>query len=139
MLPSRAPQAILLALLVALLSASAAFADTTVTVTPDGLDPQSVTVDAGETVTFERWHTTGPWSVDADAFGSGDLSSEGAYSVSLSVPGTHAYTAGGETGEITVRGNVVMEGYYRDPEATARAFHGGWFHSGDAAVVHPDG
>ena len=32
-----------------------------------------------------------------------------------------------------------MEGYYRDPEATARAFQGGWFHSGDAAVVHPDG
>jgi fatty-acyl-CoA synthase len=42
-------------------------------------------------------------------------------------------------GEITVRGNVVMEGYYHDPEATERAFHGGWFHSGDAAVVHPDG
>jgi fatty-acyl-CoA synthase len=42
-------------------------------------------------------------------------------------------------GEIVVRGNVVMEGYYRDPEATARAFLGGWFHSGDAAVVHPDG
>ena len=46
----------------------------------------------------------------------------------------------GETvGEIVVRGNVVMEGYYRDPEATARAFAGGWFHSGDAAVVHADG
>jgi fatty-acyl-CoA synthase len=46
----------------------------------------------------------------------------------------------GETvGEIVVRGNVVMEGYYRDPEATARAFEGGWFHSGDAAVVHADG
>ena len=46
----------------------------------------------------------------------------------------------GETvGEIVVRGNVVMEGYYRDPDATARAFAGGWFHSGDAAVVHPDG
>jgi fatty-acyl-CoA synthase len=42
-------------------------------------------------------------------------------------------------GEIVARGNVVMEGYYRDPEATARAFLGGWFHSGDAAVVHPDG
>jgi fatty-acyl-CoA synthase len=42
-------------------------------------------------------------------------------------------------GEIVVRGNVVMEGYYRDAEATARAFLGGWFHSGDAAVVHPDG
>jgi fatty-acyl-CoA synthase len=46
----------------------------------------------------------------------------------------------GETvGEIVVRGNVVMEGYYRDPDATARAFSGGWFHSGDAAVMHPDG
>jgi fatty-acyl-CoA synthase len=42
-------------------------------------------------------------------------------------------------GEILVRGNVVMQGYYNDPEATARAFAGGWFHTGDAAVVHPDG
>src|SRR5216117_1437906 len=42
-------------------------------------------------------------------------------------------------GEIVARGNVVMAGYYNDPEATERAFHGGWFHSGDAAVVHPDG
>jgi fatty-acyl-CoA synthase len=32
-----------------------------------------------------------------------------------------------------------MKGYYNDPEATARAFEGGWFHTGDAAVVHPDG
>jgi fatty-acyl-CoA synthase len=32
-----------------------------------------------------------------------------------------------------------MDGYFRDPEATERAFMGGWFHSGDAAVVHPDG
>ena len=46
----------------------------------------------------------------------------------------------GETiGEIVVRGNVVMEGYYREPAATAEALRGGWFHSGDAAVVHPDG
>ena len=42
-------------------------------------------------------------------------------------------------GEIVVRGNAVMEGYFRDPEATARAFEGGYFHSGDSAVVHPDG
>jgi fatty-acyl-CoA synthase len=42
-------------------------------------------------------------------------------------------------GEIVVRGNVVMEGYYHDPQATAAAMRGGWFHSGDAAVVHPDG
>ena len=46
----------------------------------------------------------------------------------------------GETlGEIVVRGNVVMKGYYNDPEATARAMGDGWFHSGDAAVVHPNG
>jgi fatty-acyl-CoA synthase len=42
-------------------------------------------------------------------------------------------------GEIVVRGNVVMHGYYNDPDATATAMRGGWFHSGDAAVVHPDG
>ena len=42
-------------------------------------------------------------------------------------------------GEIVVRGNVVMEGYYKDPDATAAAMRDGWFHSGDAAVVHPDG
>src|SRR6476646_10702474 len=46
---------------------------------------------------------------------------------------------GTTVGEITVRGNVVMEGYYNDPEATAVALRGGYFHSGDAAVVHPDG
>lgn len=46
----------------------------------------------------------------------------------------------GETlGEISVQGNVVMEGYYNDPEATAAAIRDGWFYSGDAAVVHPDG
>src|SRR5207247_4816723 len=42
-------------------------------------------------------------------------------------------------GEIVVRGNVVMDGYYHDPEATQRVMGGGWFHTGDAAVVHPDG
>jgi fatty-acyl-CoA synthase len=42
-------------------------------------------------------------------------------------------------GEIVVRGNAVMKGYYNDPENTAKAIVDGWFHSGDAAVVHPDG
>jgi fatty-acyl-CoA synthase len=42
-------------------------------------------------------------------------------------------------GEVVMRGNNVMAGYYRDPDATARAFEGGWFHSGDLAVLHPDG
>ncbi|HEX2420188.1 MAG TPA: acyl--CoA ligase family protein [Acidimicrobiia bacterium] len=42
-------------------------------------------------------------------------------------------------GEVVMRGNNVMSGYYNDPEATAHAFRGGWFHSGDLAVWHPDG
>jgi fatty-acyl-CoA synthase len=46
---------------------------------------------------------------------------------------------GATVGEIVARGNVVMKGYYEDPEATETAMRGGWFHSGDAAVVHPDG
>ena len=46
---------------------------------------------------------------------------------------------GQSLGEIIVRGNVVMKGYYNDPEATNAAIRDGWFHSGDAAVVHPDG
>jgi fatty-acyl-CoA synthase len=48
--------------------------------------------------------------------------------------------ADGETlGEVVMRGNNVMKGYFEDPDATARAFEGGWFHSGDLGVVHPDG
>lgn len=46
---------------------------------------------------------------------------------------------GATLGEIVARGNVVMHGYYRDPEATEKAFRGGYFHTGDASVVHPDG
>ena len=46
---------------------------------------------------------------------------------------------GAEIGEIVVRGPTVTPGYYRDPEATAAATSGGWFHTGDLAVVHPDG
>jgi fatty-acyl-CoA synthase len=46
---------------------------------------------------------------------------------------------GDTIGEIVVRGNVVMDGYFKDPEATEAAMGDGWFHSGDAAVVHPDG
>ncbi|NUM81174.1 AMP-binding protein, partial [bacterium] len=42
-------------------------------------------------------------------------------------------------GAIVVRGNAVMKGYFNDPEATAKAIRAGWFHTGDAAVVHPDG
>lgn len=46
---------------------------------------------------------------------------------------------GQTVGEIVMRGNNVMLGYYKDEAATETAFAGGWFHSGDLAVIHPDG
>ena len=42
-------------------------------------------------------------------------------------------------GEIMIRGNTVMLGYLKEPKATAEAFRGGWMHTGDLAVEHPDG
>ena len=42
-------------------------------------------------------------------------------------------------GEIMIRGNVVMKGYFKDKEATEKSMEGGWFHSGDLAVTHPSG
>jgi len=42
-------------------------------------------------------------------------------------------------GEIMIRGNVVMKGYFKDKDATEKAMKGGWFHTGDLAVMHPDG
>jgi fatty-acyl-CoA synthase len=48
--------------------------------------------------------------------------------------------ADGETlGEVMFRGNIVMKGYHRNVRATEEAFAGGWFHSGDLGVLHPDG
>ena len=46
---------------------------------------------------------------------------------------------GKEMGEVVMRGNNVMSGYFNDPAASSKAFDGGWFHSGDLAVWHPDG
>jgi fatty-acyl-CoA synthase len=46
---------------------------------------------------------------------------------------------GATMGEVVMRGNIVMKGYYDQPEATAEAFRGGWFHSGDLGVWHADG
>ena len=46
---------------------------------------------------------------------------------------------GNALGEIVFRGNVILKGYYNDPEATKKVMGDGWFHTGDAAVMHPDG
>jgi fatty-acyl-CoA synthase len=56
-------------------------------------------------------------------------------------PGTLTPTPrdGATLGEIFMRGNIVMKGYLKNPGATEEAFAGGWFHTGDLAVMHPDG
>ena len=46
---------------------------------------------------------------------------------------------GSTIGEIVLRGNNIMAGYFKDPDATRQAFEGGWFHTGDLGVMHPDG
>lgn len=46
---------------------------------------------------------------------------------------------GKDVGEVVFRGNIVMKGYYNNPEGTKKAFEGGWFWSGDLAVIHPGG
>ena len=56
-------------------------------------------------------------------------------------PGTMAPVArdGATLGEVMLRGNTVMKGYLRNPAANREAFAGGWFHTGDLGVMHPDG
>lgn len=53
--------------------------------------------------------------------------------------GTEVAWDGKEIGEIVARGNTVMKEYYKQPEETAKAIRNGWFHTGDLAVIHPDG
>jgi len=59
--------------------------------------------------------------------------------LSVMDPETMEPKAPGELGEVMFRGNVVMKGYLKNPEATREAFAGGWFHSGDLGVMHEDG
>ncbi|MBM3519751.1 MAG: acyl-CoA synthetase [Alphaproteobacteria bacterium] len=52
---------------------------------------------------------------------------------------TRVAADGAMLGEVMFRGNIVMKGYLKNPKATQEAFRGGWFHSGDLGVLHPDG
>ena len=99
--------------------------------------------------------TYGPYTVCADQPAWDDLPPERRASlnarqgVPFSVAGTGLRVVddemvdvpsdGSTLGEVVMRGNMVMTGYYNDAEATDKAFRGGWFHSGDLAVRHPDG
>ena len=68
------------------------------------------------------------------------LSMVTAHPVRVVDAGMEDVPADGETmGEVVMRGNNVMKGYFDDAAATADAFRGGWFHSGDLGVMHPDG
>jgi fatty-acyl-CoA synthase len=53
--------------------------------------------------------------------------------------GTRLPADGRSLGEVVVRGHTVMKGYLKNPKATAEAFRGGWFRTGDLGVMHPDG
>jgi fatty-acyl-CoA synthase len=64
----------------------------------------------------------------------------GAHEIRVVDPDLNDVPCDGTTqGEIVMRGNNVMKGYFNDPEGTAKAFAGGWFHSGDIGAMHPDG
>lgn len=132
----------------------------TVTITTAGAPPSPTTLGQLADMGFEVVHvyglteTYGPYTVcevqpswaDADSAertrllsrqGVGMITAERARVVDAQM---NDVPADGETlGEIVMRGDNVMLGYYRDEEATAKAFAGGWFHSGDLAVMHPDG
>jgi fatty-acyl-CoA synthase len=97
-------------------------------------------------ITECAWHSP-QWDAEPAAERARQRSRQGVPMITLGAgdvrvvdPELRDVPADGETqGEIVMRGNNVMKGYYADADATARAFAGGWFHSGDIAVRHPDG
>ena len=135
--------------------------DQTVEVATGGAAPPSTVITAMERMGFRCTHlyglteTYGPaafcaWQDPWDAMTPKDKATKMArqgvryptlYDLRVADPGTlEPVPADGESiGEVMVRGNTVMKGYLKNPEATGAAFAGGWFHSGDLAVMHADG
>ncbi|WP_330255735.1 long-chain-fatty-acid--CoA ligase [Nocardia sp. NBC_00565] len=131
-----------------------------ITVTTAGAPPAPATIEQMEALGFSIVHvyglteTYGPYSVcqpqdswarlDNDQLavrkarqGVGMIQAERLRVVDANMQDV---VSDGETmGEVVMRGNNVMAGYFRDPDGTAAAFAGGWFHSGDLGVMHPDG
>ena len=133
----------------------------TVEVATGGAAPPSTVIEEMERLGFKVTHlyglteTYGPatlcaWQHDWDGLDlpgrSGKMARQGVamptqQEVTVFDPGTGARVAtdGATIGEIAIRGNTVMKGYLKNPRATDEAFRGGWFRSGDLAVMHPDG
>jgi len=135
--------------------------DRRIEIATGGAAPPSAVISAMEEMGFRVLHlyglteTYGPatlcaWQGDWDA-----LDPEGQAAM-MARQGVHYHTTqglmvadpqtmapvpndGATMGEIMLRGNTVMKGYLKNPEATAEAFRGGWYHTGDLAVRHPDG
>jgi len=135
--------------------------DWTVEVATGGAAPPAAIIAAMEAMGFRITHlyglteTYGPavvcaWQDAWDSLGladrAGRIARQGvAYPTQTEVavmdPSTMTRVAadGATMGEVMIRGNTIMKGYLKNPKATADAFAGGWFHSGDLAVLHPDG
>ncbi|MFC9767213.1 long-chain-fatty-acid--CoA ligase [Rhodococcus jostii] len=141
-------------------SPSAAALPQAVTVTTAGAPPSPTIIEQARVLGFEIIHvyglteTYGPYSVCetqsdwaelpateqarlAARQGVGMIHTDGVRVVDKYM--TDVPADGSTIGEIVMRGNGVMKGYLNDPAATEKAFEGGWFHSGDLGVMHPDG
>ena len=135
--------------------------DQTVEVATGGAAPPSTVITAMERMGFRCTHLYGltetygpaafcawqdPWDTMTPKDKAAKIARQGVryptlYDLRVADPGTlEPVTADGESiGEVMVRGNTVMKGYLKNSEATSAAFAGGWFHSGDLAVMHGDG
>jgi fatty-acyl-CoA synthase len=121
-----------------------------ISITTAGAPPAPTTIaqmeDLGATIThvYGLTETYGPISAPARARLKArqgvPMITVGAHEIRVVDPDLNDVPCDGTTqGEIVMRGNNVMKGYYNDPEGTAKAFSGGWFHSGDIGAMHPDG
>ncbi len=135
--------------------------DQTVEVATGGAAPPSAVITAMERMGFRFTHLYGltetfgpatfcawqdPWDAMTPEDKAAKLARQGVryptvYELMVANPETlEPVPADGRTlGEVMVRGNTVMKGYLKNPETTGEAFAGGWFHSGDLAVMHADG
>jgi acyl-CoA synthetase (AMP-forming)/AMP-acid ligase II len=132
--------------------------DTPIVITTAGAPPSPTTIKAAEDMGFRIVHvyglteTYGPYSVNAyraeDLRGADRSAKQARQGIGMICADRMRVVDkdmndvprdGATMGEVVMRGNNVMKGYWEDPAATERAFAGGWFHSGDLGVMHPDG